>query len=192
MFDRVQDASSSLSSSKDDNDVMVIERISLCSDDEKSDAVSNAYDDGYDSGGLGYDSGGVAHDFRGNHEYSCGNSGYEQRSDGYSGSSSNGYDQSDDGYPDHSNSRRHDDPRLFGASRARSMARDEVAQQRERKSHPSFAEWRAWKLSEESLRDAFFGMQHTCTNQWEGKPCHVNLWGDVDNGLQTIKHHREL
>lgn len=59
-----------------------------------------------------------------------------------------------------------------------------------RRSHPSFEEWRAEKLDESSLKEAFFGVGHKCINLWNGKGCHVNLWGDAETGLQALKAQR--
>lgn len=59
-----------------------------------------------------------------------------------------------------------------------------------RRPRSSFKEWVREKLSEESLRQAFFGGGHKCNNLHAGKPCHVNLWGDVHDGIAQLKHHR--
>lgn len=59
-----------------------------------------------------------------------------------------------------------------------------------RRSHPSFEEWRAEKLDDCSLKEAFFGVGHKCMNLWNGKGCHVNLWGDAETGLQALKAQR--
>lgn len=64
--------------------------------------------------------------------------------------------------------------------------------EKERAQHPSFLEWRSEYLSNESLRRAFFGCGHKCTNlQSDGKQCHVNLWGDAQSGLDELRSHRE-
>jgi len=62
---------------------------------------------------------------------------------------------------------------------------------KERKLHPSFAEWKAEKLSKESLQEAFFGGGHKCKRLYNGKPCHVDLWGDSHTGIEALRHQRE-
>lgn len=62
---------------------------------------------------------------------------------------------------------------------------------KERKLHPSFAEWRAEKLSKESLQEAFFGGGHKCKRLHNGRPCHVDLWGDSHTGIEALRHQRE-
>lgn len=59
-----------------------------------------------------------------------------------------------------------------------------------RSRHPSFEEMRKEKLSEESLQHAFFGSKHNCVNLFKGKPCHVNLWGDAQTGIEALRHQR--
>lgn len=90
--------------------------------------------------------------------------------------------------------RRQDLCQVYGASRrrvtnehvtpvepVRSCARDA------RKVHPTSNEWRAEMLSEESLRDAFFGLSHKCSNlvtDASGREvqCHVGLWAMLRTG----------
>lgn len=91
-------------------------------------------------------------------------------------------------------------PRLYGAatralrpSNATTADDNERAHAREpRKAHPSLEEWRAEKLSEASLREAFFGVGHKCTHVVDGKACHVNLWGDADAGINNLRIQRAL
>lgn len=88
-----------------------------------------------------------------------------------------------------------DPPLLYGAA-AHSGALSHEQRQTSphaapaRRSHPSFEEWRAEKLDDASLKEAFFGVGHKCTNLWNGKGCHVNLWGDAHTGLQALKAQR--
>lgn len=92
-------------------------------------------------------------------------------------------------------------PRLYGAAARASQLEKQSGPAEQvmvntndianRRSHPSFEEWRAEKLAECSLKEVFFGLGHSCTNLWNGKACHVNLWGDVETGLQALKSQRK-
>lgn len=85
---------------------------------------------------------------------------------------------------------------LYGSSAGNRRVHSARTQCCRSKSHPSRDEWRAEKLSEESLRDAFFGLSHKCTNKWVGgahsRPvaCHVGLWGDAQDGLEALRLQR--
>lgn len=84
---------------------------------------------------------------------------------------------------------------LYGASvrtgvRPKAAYSGCVRAEKTRKSHPTFDEWRAEKLSVDSLRQTFFGLDHSCTNLVNGRPCHVNLWGDVDSGIKAMRQQR--
>lgn len=90
-------------------------------------------------------------------------------------------------------------PALFGAAaRSRAAMGDDgriqpvepAVDKAPRRLHPSFEELRAEKLDDASLKEAFFGAGHKCTNLWNGKGCHVNLWGDAETGLQALKAQR--
>lgn len=69
----------------------------------------------------------------------------------------------------------------------------ETEHETEKRKHPSLYEWRMEKLSQNSLQTAFFGGGHKCLNMTdEGKPCHTNLWGENEQGLEALRFQRAL
>lgn len=88
-------------------------------------------------------------------------------------------------------------PRLFRRSRQSVADRAQTGEsvnedtgEARQRSHPSLNDWWEEKLSDESLRTAFFGSGHKCSNLYGGKPCHANLWGDACTGLEALRSQR--